>query len=82
MANELRNLVKQERNSLKTFEAVECFLDNFDSSVHSVEVEIRLERLEAAFSEFHRVRRQIELITEDVEEDEESEMEKTLSETS
>lgn len=77
MANELRDLFKQERNSLKTFEAVKCFLDKFDSSVHSAEVEIRLERLQAAFSDFHSVRRKIELLTEDVEEESDTDQKMT-----
>ncbi|XP_065073823.1 uncharacterized protein LOC135697895 [Ochlerotatus camptorhynchus] len=71
MANELRDLVKQERNILKTFDSVKLFVEGFDVEVHSVQVDIRLERLEIAFKEFHNVRRKIELLTDDVDDDEE-----------
>ncbi|XP_065082920.1 uncharacterized protein LOC135705238 [Ochlerotatus camptorhynchus] len=55
MANELRDLVKQERNILKTIDSVKLFVEGFDVEVHSVQVDIR----------------KIELLTDDVDDDEE-----------
>ncbi|XP_058817777.1 uncharacterized protein LOC131681087 [Topomyia yanbarensis] len=63
---ELRDLKKQERNLRKTFDAIQHFLDTFDAERHVSQLDIRLQRLDIAFSEFHVVRRKIELLTDNV----------------
>ncbi|XP_058817129.1 uncharacterized protein LOC131680431 [Topomyia yanbarensis] len=63
---ELRDLKKQERNLRKTFDAIQHFLDTFDAERHASQLDIRLQRLDMTFSEFHVVRRKIELLTDNV----------------
>ncbi|XP_065073868.1 uncharacterized protein LOC135697936 [Ochlerotatus camptorhynchus] len=73
MTNDLRELQKQERNIRRTLDGMQYFVDHYEEE-QSDQVEIRLQRLEEVFKEFHTVRRRIELLTDDIVPAEETEI--------
>ncbi|XP_055589056.1 uncharacterized protein LOC129741357 [Uranotaenia lowii] len=60
----LRELSAKERRALKTIDSVLCFVDQHSDIDHQ-QVEVRLQLLESAYSEFVQMRLQIELLLED-----------------
>ncbi|KAL1401881.1 hypothetical protein pipiens_019934, partial [Culex pipiens pipiens] len=68
--SELRDLRKQEQQLRNTLESVSQFKTNYKPEVHAGELVTRIEMLDAAMKKFYVVRRKIELILEETDEEE------------
>ncbi|XP_055523061.1 uncharacterized protein LOC129717231 [Wyeomyia smithii] len=80
MASDLRDLKRQERQLLATFEGARKFLQKFKAEKHIGQVESRLELLETAMKKFYTVRRKIELLVEDADEKESTDSKEAAAE--
>lgn len=80
MTNELKDLMKQERQLRNTVEGVRKFLGKYNPERHRDQVEARLEMLEGAMKKFYIVRRKIDVLLEEADETRVSESKATPEE--